>query len=103
MTSLVLALVEERVITSDLAIDGPVSALHQVSHDPSLRHLITMKDGRTLSSQVDFPKGSIENAMSDAEIRAKFENLAQPVAGRARAGQIASLVNDLERCAAGDE
>jgi Pup amidohydrolase len=61
MTSLVLALVEERVITSDLAIDGPVSALHQVSHDPTLRHLITMKDGRTMTA-LDLQENYLEMA-----------------------------------------
>jgi Pup amidohydrolase len=61
MTSLVLALVEERVITTDLAIDGPVSALHQVSHDPTLRHLITMKDGRTMTA-LDLQENYLEMA-----------------------------------------
>ena len=35
-----------------------------------------MNDGRKLTSQVDYPKGSIQNPMSDAELRAKFEHLA---------------------------
>src|SRR3954453_23937185 len=61
MTSLVLALVEERVITTDLAIDGPIAALHQVSHDPSLRHLITMKDGRTMTA-LDLQENYLEMA-----------------------------------------
>jgi proteasome accessory factor PafA2 len=61
MTALVLDLVEERVITSDLAIDGPVAALHQVSHDPTLRHLITMKDGRTMTA-LDLQENYLEMA-----------------------------------------
>jgi proteasome accessory factor PafA2 len=61
MTSLVLALVEERVISSDLAIDGPVGELHEVSHDPSLRHLITMKDGRTMTA-LDIQENYLEMA-----------------------------------------
>jgi Pup amidohydrolase len=61
MTSLVLALVEERVISSDLAIDGPVGALHQVSHDASLRHLVTMKDGRSMSA-LDIQENYLEMA-----------------------------------------
>jgi proteasome accessory factor A len=61
MTSLILTLVEERVITGDLAIDGPVSALHQVSHDPSLRHLIAMKDGRMLTA-LDIQENYLEMA-----------------------------------------
>jgi len=49
-TSLVLAMIEDRVITRDLTVDNPVSTLRAVSHDASLRHLITLKDGRTLTA-----------------------------------------------------
>jgi Pup amidohydrolase len=49
-TALVLALIESRAISDDLAVDGPVNALHEVSHDPTLRRLITLKDGRTLTA-----------------------------------------------------
>jgi Pup amidohydrolase len=49
-TSLVLTLIEARMITSELSVDGPVTALHEVSHDPTLRHLVTLKDGRTLTA-----------------------------------------------------
>jgi len=49
-TSLVLAMIEEGALTSDLAVDGPVSQLHEVSHDPTLSHLVTLKDGRQLTA-----------------------------------------------------
>ena len=49
-TSLVLAMIEDRFITTDLGIDGPVAALRAVSHDPTLRELITMNDGRRLTA-----------------------------------------------------
>ena len=49
-TSLVLAMIEDRFITSDLGIDGPVAALRAVSHDPTLRELIPMSDGRRLTA-----------------------------------------------------
>src|SRR3954453_17235480 len=49
-TSLVLAMIEDRFITSDLGIDGPVAALRAVSHDPTLRELIPMNDGRRLTA-----------------------------------------------------
>jgi len=49
-TALVLTMIEERVISADLAIDGPVSALHAVSHDPTLTHLVTLKDGRSMTA-----------------------------------------------------
>jgi proteasome accessory factor A len=51
-TSLILSMIEERWFSDndiDLSIDGPVAALRAVSHDPSLRQTVTMKDGRTLT------------------------------------------------------
>ena len=36
-TALVLSMIEERFITQDLTIDGPVAALRAVSHDPTLQ------------------------------------------------------------------
>ncbi|MCW2765390.1 MAG: protein of unknown function domain protein [Nocardioides sp.] len=48
-TALVLSMIEDRFITRELSIDGPVSALRAVSHDPTLRQLITLADGRTLT------------------------------------------------------
>jgi proteasome accessory factor A len=49
-TALVLAMIEDKVLTRDLTIDGPVSALRAVSHDPTLRQTITMNDGRTMTA-----------------------------------------------------
>ncbi|WP_269782011.1 depupylase/deamidase Dop [Nocardioides sp. R-C-SC26] len=49
-TALVLAMIEERFIAADLSVDGPVAALRAVSHDPTLRELITLADGRTLTA-----------------------------------------------------
>lgn len=58
---------------------------------------LQMNDGRRLVSQVDHPKGSIRNPMSDAELRAKFDHLAAPVLGEKRAAQLAALVQRVER------
>jgi Pup amidohydrolase len=49
-TSLVLAMIEDRFFTRDLTIDQPVRSLRSVSHDPSLQHLLTLADGRTLTA-----------------------------------------------------
>jgi proteasome accessory factor PafA2 len=49
-TALVLALIEDRMITSELSVDGPVTALHEVSHDPTLRRLVTLRDGRNVTA-----------------------------------------------------
>ena len=49
-TSLVLAMIEDRFLTGDLAVDEPVAALRAVSHDPALRYLITLRNGRRLTA-----------------------------------------------------
>ncbi|MDN4162023.1 depupylase/deamidase Dop [Nocardioides abyssi] len=48
-TALVLAMIEDRFITVDLSVDGPVSALRSLSHDPTLRQTVTLRDGRRLT------------------------------------------------------
>jgi proteasome accessory factor A len=49
-TSLVLAMIEDGFITRDLGVESPVATLRAVSHDPSLRHLLTLTDGRRLTA-----------------------------------------------------
>ncbi len=49
-TSLVLAMIEDRALTRDLSLDQPVAALRAVSHDPSLRTLMTLRSGKTLTA-----------------------------------------------------
>ena len=48
--ALVLAMIEDRFIDRDLGVDGPVSALRAVSHDPGLQGLVTLHDGRRLTA-----------------------------------------------------
>lgn len=59
---------------------------------------VRLSDGERFTSQVDYPKGSIQNAMTDDELQAKFEALAAPVVGRARASRIIDMVMNVERC-----
>jgi len=76
----------------------------KITTDPSLprgvscRMTVATKDGRRLQSQVDYPKGSIQNPMSDAELQAKFTSLAAPVVGKDRAEAIVELVDKIEHC-----
>jgi proteasome accessory factor PafA2 len=49
-TALVLAMIEDRFLAADLGIEAPVSELRQVSHDPTCRHLITLRDGRKMTA-----------------------------------------------------
>jgi proteasome accessory factor A len=52
-TALVLSMIEESWFADnavDLSIESPVASLRAVSHDPSLRHLVRTRDGRTLTA-----------------------------------------------------
>jgi proteasome accessory factor A len=51
-TSLVLSMIEEGWFGEtgvDLTIDAPVASLRAISHDPTLRRTVTLRDGRVLS------------------------------------------------------
>jgi 2-methylcitrate dehydratase PrpD len=81
-----------------------LSEMVEITVDPSLprgvscRMTLEMTDGARYVSQVDYPKGSIQNPMSDQELRAKFDSLAEPVLGAARAKQVAEMVASIETC-----
>jgi proteasome accessory factor A len=49
-TALVLAMIEDRFLAADLGIESPVAELRAISHDPSLKHLITLRDGRRMTA-----------------------------------------------------
>src|SRR3954454_5284347 len=49
-TSLVLAMIEDGFLSVDLVVDRPVATLHAVSHDPALKQLVTLRNGRTLTA-----------------------------------------------------
>lgn len=48
-TSLVLAMLEAGWLEADLMPLNPVSALHQISHDPTLQTTVDLRDGRSLT------------------------------------------------------
>jgi len=49
-TALVLAMIEDRFLAADLSVEAPVAELRAVSHDPSCRHLVTLRDGRKMTA-----------------------------------------------------
>ena len=49
-TALVLAMIENGFITRELSVEQPVRSLRAVSHDPTLKHLLRLADGRTLTA-----------------------------------------------------
>jgi len=48
-TALVLAMIEDKFLDTDLSIEAPVAELRAISHDPSCRHLATLRDGRKMT------------------------------------------------------
>jgi proteasome accessory factor A len=65
-TSLVLAMIEARALTEDLTIEEPVAALQAVSHDPSLTHLVRLRDGRRMTA-LDVQRAYLDQAAAFVE------------------------------------
>ncbi|MBB5873853.1 proteasome accessory factor A [Allocatelliglobosispora scoriae] len=62
-TALILAMIEDKVLTADLGIADPVAELRAVSHDPTLSHRVRMRDGRRLTA-LDVQWAYLERARS---------------------------------------
>jgi 2-methylcitrate dehydratase len=56
------------------------------------RVVVTLRDGRAFTREVEYPRGHAGNPMTDDEVVAKFRRMVEPRYGAARAAQI------LERC-----
>jgi proteasome accessory factor A len=67
-TALVLEMIEDRAVGMDLSIEKPVSELHAVSHDPTLAHLVTLKDGRSMTA-LDLQEAYFEAASAYVDDR----------------------------------
>jgi proteasome accessory factor PafA2 len=67
-TALVLSMIEEKALTADLGIADPVTELKAVSHDPTLSHLIRLRDGRRLTA-LDLQWAYFERASTFVESR----------------------------------
>ncbi len=73
-TALVLAMIEDKFITRDLALETPIASLRAISHDPTCRELISLLDGRKLTAvqlqmeYLDLAKKYVETTLgSDAD------------------------------------
>ncbi|MFL6056857.1 MAG: proteasome accessory factor PafA2 family protein, partial [Actinoallomurus sp.] len=49
-TGLVLAMIEDGFLTVDLSVDMPVATLRAISHDPTCKHLLALRDGRKMTA-----------------------------------------------------
>jgi 2-methylcitrate dehydratase PrpD len=74
-----------------------------IENDPSLPrgvscHLtVTMKDGKKMEVQVDYPKGSPQNPMTEAERYAKFEGLSRKLLNDSQRKKIVSMIQELDK------
>ena len=68
-TSLVLAMIEDDWLAEPRSLADPVRALHQISHDPTLRTQVELTDGRRLSA-LDLQRHYHEQA--DAYLEARY-------------------------------
>jgi 2-methylcitrate dehydratase len=77
-------------VTADPEIESVFPALQRVIV------AITTTDGRTFDTQLDYPKGDPRNPLTDAEVEAKFDALAEPVLSGAARARVKDAVWNLE-------
>jgi 2-methylcitrate dehydratase len=67
------------------------------------RLTITLRNGKQLVREVEFPRGHAQNPMTDQEVEKKFRTLVEPRYGKGKADRILAACWDLEKLrAAGD-
>src|SRR6266851_2727637 len=49
-TALVLSMIEDKFLDTDFSIEAPVAELRAISHDPTCRHLVALRDGRRMTA-----------------------------------------------------
>lgn len=60
---------------------------------------VRLRNGRSFTERVDYPRGHARNPLTDAEVEAKFHSLADPVLGAARANQLCQRAWKMEEMA----
>ncbi|MEP7202565.1 MAG: depupylase/deamidase Dop [Ilumatobacteraceae bacterium] len=60
-TAIVLAMIEDDALGEDWLLANPVSAIRQVSHDPSLKRTVMLRDGRRVTA-LEVQWGMLERA-----------------------------------------
>jgi proteasome accessory factor A len=96
-TALVLTMIEEKALTPDLSIADPVAELKAVSHDPSLKHLMRLRDGRRLTA-LDVQWAYLERARAFVDSRGGPDEATAEVLDRWE-GVLSRLSRDPMLCA----
>jgi 2-methylcitrate dehydratase len=91
MDQLIRAQLKKVEVVADPEIEKVFPALQRV--------IVTIHttDGRALTRQLDYPKGDPRNPLTDAEIEAKFDALAEPILSSAARRRLKDAVWNLER------
>jgi 2-methylcitrate dehydratase PrpD len=63
---------------------------------PTSRLRLRLRDGRTLEGEAGVLRGDAENPVTEGDVVAKFETLAEPILGARRAGQVVAAVLAVE-------
>jgi Pup amidohydrolase len=76
-------MIEDRFLATDLSIESPVAELRAVSHDPSLRHLVTLRDGRKMTAvQLQLEYLELARKFSEDKYGADVDEITSDVLGR---------------------
>jgi proteasome accessory factor A len=65
ITALILSMIEDGGITSDLSLRDPVRAIKDISHDPSLKHEVELDNGKHMTA-VEIQQEFLEMALTYA-------------------------------------
>ena len=71
-TSLVLGMIEDRALTRDFSLEKPVPTLHAVSHDPTLKTLVRLRDGTRMTA-VEMQLAYLEQAQAYVASRGELD------------------------------
>ena len=86
-----------------VAFTAKVKVLHDATLDARYpngipnRITLTLKDGRRLVKEVEFPRGHAHNPMTDAEVEAKFRRVVEPKYGGQRASEMLARCWEFEK------
>jgi Pup amidohydrolase len=80
-TSLVLGMIEDRALTRDFSLEKPVPTLHAVSHDPTLKALVRLRDGTKMTA-VEMQMAYLEQAQAYVESRGELDEETREVLER---------------------
>ncbi len=67
------------------------------------RITVTLKDGRQVAREVEFPRGHARNPMTDSEVEQKFRAMVEPRYGKERAARILQVCWELDQLKAAGE